>query len=124
MYFGPKIDSNKYLNTFIRQIGYKGISEYIQIFLFCFNFLLFLSFSFFLLCRMVAGWEQAGVGTSKVHFLYFCKCNIVFLAKATQSVVLSKLFFKTLGCILSPFLIICSSHMEEKFLFCKPNFLS
>ena len=48
-------------------------------FLFYLNIFSHLSFAFLLL----VGWEQAGVGTSKVHFLCFCKCNLVFLAKAT-----------------------------------------
>ena len=47
--------------------------------LFYLNIFSHLSFAFLLL----VGWEQAGVGTSKVHFLCFCKCNLVFLAKAT-----------------------------------------
>ena len=46
---------------------------------FLFEYFSHLSFAFLLL----VGWEQAGVGTSKVHFLCFCKCNLVFLAKAT-----------------------------------------
>ena len=45
--------------------------------LLCLNIFSHLSFAFSLLVR----WKQAGVGTSKVHFLCFCKCNLVFLAK-------------------------------------------
>ena len=66
-----------------------------------------LSFAFLLLVR----WEQAGVGTSKVHFLCFCKCNLVFLAKA--------IFFPTL----SGHLIIRWVHLWSTFT-CAPHAMS
>ena len=86
------MDENKSLKIFIRFEEEKNniwinlndeayTNKYPNIFVFLkfFGFIIFL----FWLCRTVAGWEQAGVGGSIVHFLYFCKCNIVFLAKAT-----------------------------------------
>ena len=108
-----KLDTNKNVNTFLWTIGYKWIysydkfdtNEYLNIFVF-FNFLRFYHFLFhilfrfylflFLLCRTVVGWEQAGVGGSKVHFLYFSKCNIVFLAKATFLFLLNCRLLKAL----------------------------
>ena len=61
-----------------------------------------LSFAFLLLVR----WEQAGVGTSKVHFLCFCKCNLVFLAKANFY------FFQHYPVIWSSDECICDRHLH------------
>ena len=61
-----------------------------------------MSFAFLLLVR----WEQAGVGTSKVHFLCFCKCNLVFLAKANFY------FFQHYPVIWSSDECICDRHLH------------